>query len=148
MSKYNRHIGEGPPGESRDRRVLFCYVDADGNPREMSCFFYRELWRLWPHTASDADRAKFVVDCRELIQAAKVANRQGGSLKALSDEARMMMREIPSVIPDGGFPSEDKIRYHDCLSAQEIECRLKAYLETIGLLDMLVLWEESQPCTN
>lgn len=123
------------PGDAADRqRVLFWYME-DGERRPMSVQMYRFIGQVWPKIATDEDRARFVTDCRKLIQESKVANRRGADIKQFSDEARVLLHEVPRAdsIPKDGFPSEEKIKFPDCFSVQEIECRLKAELERVGL---------------
>jgi hypothetical protein len=139
--KYDRVLS-GEFNHDLDQRLLSWYRDENGESRPMKCGFYRELRRLWPHTATDKDKADFVVECREIIETARAISAGGGGhdrLKPLADAARNLIWEIPETIPRNGFHIDEPLEYHSSLSLAEIEEKLFKELERCNLLEWFEL---------
>lgn len=156
MKVKDRDNGSGwTPEDLRDGTGIFFWftpTDIWGNRhrRPMTCEFYHSLWRFWPMTITNEEKADLIVNAYRIIHQAQVTQRRNGNLKALSDEARLtILHEIPraDAIPKDGFPSEDKIRYPDFLSAGEIEDRIKAELERLQLTEWFKLYCDTQQVT-
>jgi hypothetical protein len=131
-------------------KLFFWYEHSAAGRQSMECHVYHAVWRLWPMTITNEEKASLIVNAYRIIHQAQVTQRRNGNLKELSDEARLtILHEIPraDAIPKDGFPSEDKIKYPDCLSAGEIEDRIKAELERLQLTEWFKLYSDTQQVT-
>jgi hypothetical protein len=133
-----------------DYRLLGWYTDkTDGTRQSMDVHEYSWIWRFWPKTASETDKANFVHDCRDLIQRVRAINAESGGdldrLSPLADEARNLVHEIPERIPKDGFPDINKLEYASSLPAAQIEGKLLSELNRRGLIDLFNS-DGDEPC--
>jgi|SRR5215831_1086785 len=118
--------------------VFYWYRDGD-DMRPMRCCFHHALARSYFKHMGDEEKAEFVCEAKELITAARRASRRGTSLRDISHNVRILLREIPKDRPPNGFKRPEDVRFRDTLSADEIELRLKKKLEELKILDWLEL---------
>ena len=129
-------------GEYPEHRPYYRY-EENGEKKVMALSFYKGLARVWPSVMDDKDRAKFVMECRNYLDTARAIHEETGGdaarLKSIMDDARVHIHEIPERIPRGGFASFEAITYPDTITIDELEKRILAEVERMGLTRWYVL---------